>query len=202
MCVFADSGVEEKLETLQGPVAVAKVVGESVLLPCVMKGYPVPVIRWTLNDRPIDERYVYQNCVFARTHEKKTPINHVGTENHTFSCQILGWMQEICTGMRSERFGGTANSLPQLHTGSSRPSSAWFGILKQTRNGSAPQSTQKESIQLLLIALLTIQRLSKFLSVKYPYYPAEVITDACVNGYYRAVRRSHVAIVSFCMCVA
>uniref|UniRef100_A0A8C1SME3 Neogenin 1 n=1 Tax=Cyprinus carpio TaxID=7962 RepID=A0A8C1SME3_CYPCA len=45
----------EKLETLQGPVAVAKVVGESVLLPCVMKGYPVPVIRWTLNDRPIDE---------------------------------------------------------------------------------------------------------------------------------------------------
>lgn len=55
MCVFVDSGVEEKLETLQGPVAVAKVVGESVLLPCVMKGYPVPVIRWTFNDRPIDE---------------------------------------------------------------------------------------------------------------------------------------------------
>lgn len=55
VCVFADSGVEEKLETLQGPVAVAKVVGESVLLPCVMKGYPVPVIRWMFNDRPIDE---------------------------------------------------------------------------------------------------------------------------------------------------
>ncbi|XP_016316626.1 neogenin [Sinocyclocheilus anshuiensis] len=53
--VSADSGVEEKLETLQGPVAVAKVVGESVLLPCVMKGYPVPMIRWTFNDRPIDE---------------------------------------------------------------------------------------------------------------------------------------------------
>ncbi|XP_067293294.1 neogenin isoform X3 [Pseudorasbora parva] len=53
--VSADSGVEEKLETLQGPVAVAKVVGESVLLPCVMKGYPVPVIRWTFNDQPIDE---------------------------------------------------------------------------------------------------------------------------------------------------
>uniref|UniRef100_A0A8C2EQD5 Neogenin 1 n=1 Tax=Cyprinus carpio TaxID=7962 RepID=A0A8C2EQD5_CYPCA len=42
--VSADSGVEEKLETLQGPVAVAKVVGESVLLPCVMKGYPVPFL--------------------------------------------------------------------------------------------------------------------------------------------------------------
>ncbi len=56
VCVFADSGVEEKLETLQGPVAVGKVVGESVLLPCVMKGSPVPVIRWTLNDRPINER--------------------------------------------------------------------------------------------------------------------------------------------------
>uniref|UniRef100_A0A672NCX3 Neogenin 1 n=1 Tax=Sinocyclocheilus grahami TaxID=75366 RepID=A0A672NCX3_SINGR len=53
--VSADSGVEEKLETLQGPVAVAKVVGESVLLPCVMKGYPAPMIRWTFNDRPIDE---------------------------------------------------------------------------------------------------------------------------------------------------
>uniref|UniRef100_A0A9J8CI45 Neogenin 1 n=1 Tax=Cyprinus carpio carpio TaxID=630221 RepID=A0A9J8CI45_CYPCA len=53
--VSADSGVEEKLETLQGPAAVAKVVGESVLLPCVMKGYPVPVIRWTFNGRPVDE---------------------------------------------------------------------------------------------------------------------------------------------------
>ncbi|XP_073725123.1 neogenin isoform X2 [Misgurnus anguillicaudatus] len=53
--VSADSGVEEKVETLQGPVAVAKVVGESVLLPCVMKGYPVPVIRWTFNGRPVDE---------------------------------------------------------------------------------------------------------------------------------------------------
>ncbi|XP_042609592.1 neogenin isoform X1 [Cyprinus carpio] len=53
--VSADSGVEEKLETLQGPAAVAKVVRESVLLPCVMKGYPVPVIRWTFNGRPVDE---------------------------------------------------------------------------------------------------------------------------------------------------
>uniref|UniRef100_A0A8C1SSM7 Neogenin 1 n=1 Tax=Cyprinus carpio TaxID=7962 RepID=A0A8C1SSM7_CYPCA len=46
---------QQKLETLQGPAAVAKVVGESVLLPCVMKGYPVPVIRWTFNGRPVDE---------------------------------------------------------------------------------------------------------------------------------------------------
>ncbi|XP_043084418.1 neogenin isoform X6 [Puntigrus tetrazona] len=53
----ADSGVEEKLETLQGPVAVAKVVGESALLPCVMKGSPVPAIRWTFNDRPVDESH-------------------------------------------------------------------------------------------------------------------------------------------------
>ncbi|XP_052453327.1 neogenin isoform X9 [Carassius gibelio] len=53
--VSADSGVEEKLETLQGPVSVVKVIGESVLLPCVMKGFPVPVIRWTFNDRPVDE---------------------------------------------------------------------------------------------------------------------------------------------------
>ncbi|XP_043084413.1 neogenin isoform X2 [Puntigrus tetrazona] len=55
--VSADSGVEEKLETLQGPVAVAKVVGESALLPCVMKGSPVPAIRWTFNDRPVDESH-------------------------------------------------------------------------------------------------------------------------------------------------
>ncbi|XP_051976002.1 neogenin [Xyrauchen texanus] len=53
--VSADLGAEEKLETLQSPVAMAKVVGESVLLPCVMKGYPIPVIRWTFNGRPIDE---------------------------------------------------------------------------------------------------------------------------------------------------
>ncbi|XP_026094287.1 neogenin-like isoform X3 [Carassius auratus] len=53
--VSTDSGVEEELETLQSPVAMAKVAGESVLLPCVMKGFPVPVIRWTFNDRPIDE---------------------------------------------------------------------------------------------------------------------------------------------------
>lgn len=53
--VSTDSGAEEKLETLQGPVAVAKVVGESVLLPCVMKGHPIPAIRWTFNDQPIEE---------------------------------------------------------------------------------------------------------------------------------------------------
>ncbi|XP_057183411.1 neogenin-like isoform X2 [Triplophysa rosa] len=53
--VSSDSGVEEKLEILQGPVAVAKVVRENVLLPCVMKGHPVPVIRWTFNWRPVDE---------------------------------------------------------------------------------------------------------------------------------------------------
>uniref|UniRef100_A0A9J8AM66 Neogenin 1 n=1 Tax=Cyprinus carpio carpio TaxID=630221 RepID=A0A9J8AM66_CYPCA len=39
----------EKLETLQGPVAVVKVVGESVLLPCVMKGYPVPFLLAFIN---------------------------------------------------------------------------------------------------------------------------------------------------------
>ncbi|TRY91464.1 hypothetical protein DNTS_027213 [Danionella cerebrum] len=54
LTVSTDSGFEEKLETLQGPVAVTKVVGESVLLPCVMKGFPVPVIRWTFNDQAID----------------------------------------------------------------------------------------------------------------------------------------------------
>ncbi|XP_056595859.1 neogenin isoform X2 [Triplophysa dalaica] len=53
--VSSDSTVEERLEVLRGPVAVAKVVGEDVLLPCVMKGHPVPVIRWTFNGRPVDE---------------------------------------------------------------------------------------------------------------------------------------------------
>ncbi|XP_073798601.1 neogenin isoform X7 [Danio rerio] len=55
--VVTDSGAGEKLETLQGPVAVAKVVGESVLLPCVMKGHPIPAIRWTFNDQPIEEAH-------------------------------------------------------------------------------------------------------------------------------------------------
>lgn len=71
----------------------------------------------------------------------------------------------------------------------------FLGVARHTKANSLRISTQKESIQSLLIALSTIQRLSKILSVKYPYYPPEVITDACVNGYYRGVRRSHVAIV-------
>lgn len=158
---------------------------------------------------------MHQNCVSALLHclshrtleinADKLKVCHVGTGNLSFSCRILGWMQEMHTGTSFEHCSGIAKSLflrssvVQSHSGSSRPSSVWLGILKQTLCGSAPslspRSTQKESIQSLLIALSTIQRLSKFLSVKYPYYLPEVITDACVNGYYRGAWRSHVAIV-------
>ena len=39
------------------PVSVAKVAGSSVLLPCVVTGYPVPHIRWMFGDKLLEERY-------------------------------------------------------------------------------------------------------------------------------------------------
>ncbi|GAA6095730.1 neogenin isoform X1 [Tachysurus ichikawai] len=50
------SAVDERMEVLMGPSAVSKPVGGTVLLPCVVKGIPLPVIRWTRNSKVIDER--------------------------------------------------------------------------------------------------------------------------------------------------
>ncbi|XP_017565289.2 neogenin 1a isoform X6 [Pygocentrus nattereri] len=46
---------ERGLEFLRQPGPVSKVVGDSVLLPCVVTGYPVAFGRWTHNDEPVDE---------------------------------------------------------------------------------------------------------------------------------------------------
>ncbi|XP_058263418.1 neogenin isoform X2 [Hemibagrus wyckioides] len=53
--LLPDSAVDERMEVLMGPSAVSKPVGGTVLLPCVVKGVPLPVIRWTWNSKVIDE---------------------------------------------------------------------------------------------------------------------------------------------------
>uniref|UniRef100_A0A4W6F121 Contactin-3 n=1 Tax=Lates calcarifer TaxID=8187 RepID=A0A4W6F121_LATCA len=46
---------ERKLEFLLQPVSVTKVVGASVLLPCVVTGYPAPHVRWMFGDKLLQE---------------------------------------------------------------------------------------------------------------------------------------------------
>uniref|UniRef100_A0A3Q3QUW4 Neogenin n=1 Tax=Monopterus albus TaxID=43700 RepID=A0A3Q3QUW4_MONAL len=46
---------ERKLEFLVQPVPVSKVKGTSVLLPCVVTGYPAPHIHWMFGDKLLDE---------------------------------------------------------------------------------------------------------------------------------------------------
>ncbi|KAF4081522.1 hypothetical protein AMELA_G00162240 [Ameiurus melas] len=53
--LLPDSAVDERMEVLMGPAAVSKPVGETLLLPCVVKGFPLPVIRWKRNSKVIDE---------------------------------------------------------------------------------------------------------------------------------------------------
>ncbi|KAK1789709.1 hypothetical protein P4O66_015604 [Electrophorus voltai] len=53
--VLPGAGVEERLEVLLGPVSLAKPVGETVLLPCVVKGSPVPTIGWMRNAKAVDQ---------------------------------------------------------------------------------------------------------------------------------------------------
>ncbi|MCJ8737399.1 hypothetical protein PDJAM_G00023460 [Pangasius djambal] len=44
-----------KLEFLRQPGSVSRVVGESVLLPCVVSGFPAAYVRWMRDDRIIDD---------------------------------------------------------------------------------------------------------------------------------------------------
>ncbi|XP_053346645.1 neogenin isoform X2 [Clarias gariepinus] len=53
--LLPDTAVDERMEVLIGPSAASKPVGETVLLPCVVKGFPLPVVRWLRNSRIIDE---------------------------------------------------------------------------------------------------------------------------------------------------
>uniref|UniRef100_A0A1A7X381 Neogenin 1 n=1 Tax=Iconisemion striatum TaxID=60296 RepID=A0A1A7X381_9TELE len=50
-----ESGEERKLEFLAQPVSVTKLIGASVLLPCVATGFPSPHVRWMLGDKPLEE---------------------------------------------------------------------------------------------------------------------------------------------------
>uniref|UniRef100_A0AAY4E4Q7 Contactin-3 n=1 Tax=Denticeps clupeoides TaxID=299321 RepID=A0AAY4E4Q7_9TELE len=47
-------GLHRKLEILQAPESVTKVLGERVLLPCVLKGNPPPIVRWTKGEERFD----------------------------------------------------------------------------------------------------------------------------------------------------
>uniref|UniRef100_A0A3Q2CFL8 Neogenin 1a n=1 Tax=Cyprinodon variegatus TaxID=28743 RepID=A0A3Q2CFL8_CYPVA len=50
-----ETGGERKLEFLVQPASVTKLLGASVLLPCVASGYPAPHIRWMLGDKVLEE---------------------------------------------------------------------------------------------------------------------------------------------------
>ncbi|XP_032379160.1 neogenin 1a isoform X1 [Etheostoma spectabile] len=53
--VLPETGEESKLEFLVQPVPVSKAVGASVLLPCLVTGYPVPHVRWMVGDKLLEE---------------------------------------------------------------------------------------------------------------------------------------------------
>lgn len=55
---LSETAERRRLEFLKMPSALSRVVGESVLLPCVLTGYPAPYVRWMFNDQLIEERYV------------------------------------------------------------------------------------------------------------------------------------------------
>lgn len=42
------------------PVSVTKAVGASVLLPCVVTGYPASHVRWMFGDKLLEERYEHE----------------------------------------------------------------------------------------------------------------------------------------------
>ena len=52
-----ETGEERKPEFLVQPVSVAKVVGASVMLSCVVTGYPAPHVRWMFGDKLLEERH-------------------------------------------------------------------------------------------------------------------------------------------------
>ncbi|XP_034431598.1 neogenin 1a isoform X3 [Hippoglossus hippoglossus] len=53
--VLPETEDERKPEFLVQPAAVIKVVGNSVLLPCVVSGFPAPNVRWMLGDKLLQE---------------------------------------------------------------------------------------------------------------------------------------------------
>ncbi|XP_062327048.1 neogenin 1a isoform X2 [Osmerus eperlanus] len=55
LLALPETGEERKLEFLVQPLPVTKSVGENVLLPCVVTGYPAPYVRWMFGDKLVEE---------------------------------------------------------------------------------------------------------------------------------------------------
>ncbi|XP_074477892.1 neogenin 1a isoform X4 [Sebastes fasciatus] len=53
--ILPETGEERKLEFLVQPALASKAVGASVLLPCLVTGYPAPHIRWMFGDKLLEE---------------------------------------------------------------------------------------------------------------------------------------------------
>ncbi|XP_061671261.1 neogenin 1a isoform X3 [Syngnathoides biaculeatus] len=53
--ILPETGEERKPEFLVRPVPVTKVMGASVLLPCVATGFPTPHMRWMFKDKLLEE---------------------------------------------------------------------------------------------------------------------------------------------------
>ncbi|XP_034015789.1 neogenin 1a isoform X3 [Thalassophryne amazonica] len=53
--ILPETGEERKPEFMVHPASVSGVVGATVLLPCVVTGYPAPHVRWTFGDKLLDE---------------------------------------------------------------------------------------------------------------------------------------------------
>ncbi|XP_069758485.1 neogenin-like isoform X1 [Narcine bancroftii] len=56
LTVLPEMGAERKLMFLQKPVSINKVAGQSVVLTCVVSGYPTPTVQWIHSDEIILER--------------------------------------------------------------------------------------------------------------------------------------------------
>uniref|UniRef100_A0A8C2FLB1 Neogenin 1a n=1 Tax=Cyprinus carpio TaxID=7962 RepID=A0A8C2FLB1_CYPCA len=102
--ILPESGEERTLEFLLEPQHVSKVIGESVLLPCVVTGHPTAYVTWTHKDQLIEYRNI---CLVYHTHRicfvlllfftaspqfLKKPANiyaHEATDV-TFECEVTG----------------------------------------------------------------------------------------------------------------
>ncbi|XP_048376519.2 neogenin 1a isoform X4 [Stegostoma tigrinum] len=57
LTVLPEMGAERKVKFLQQPVPVSKIAGQTIILPCVVSGYPSPTIHWNHNSDTIFERF-------------------------------------------------------------------------------------------------------------------------------------------------
>uniref|UniRef100_W5LIV1 Neogenin 1 n=1 Tax=Astyanax mexicanus TaxID=7994 RepID=W5LIV1_ASTMX len=81
LLILPESAAEERMEVLLGPAALTKAVGETVLLPCVVKGYPLPIIRWMLDGKVINERFAVIGGGVLQI------VNLTERDAGTYSCQ-------------------------------------------------------------------------------------------------------------------